>query len=340
MTVPRIEPVGWGFIGAGDIARRRVAPAMRDLDSCRCISVSRADTSRLDAFADQFGFQRRESDWRNLVRDPEVEAVYIATPVYLHEEQTLAALEAGKAVLCEKPLALNSQGARRMIAAADARGVALGAAYYRRFFPVVKRIRQILDEGLIGEPVLVVMENFEPFHREPGEPRSWLLDPQLSGGGPLMDMGCHRVDLLIHLFGPVVDVSGKADNLRFRRPVEDSATLVLGFQRSLRAVVLSAHCAFEPRDTLEIYGTRGSLRLPSLNRGDLIMVTEKGETRESHPNGPNVHAPLIDDFSRAIREGRPPVVTGEIALATAEVLDSLYHRGITEVPPGTDRTLS
>jgi predicted dehydrogenase len=322
------EPLGWGLIGAGDIAQRRVAPAMRDLDSCRCVSVSRADAGRLDAFAGKFGFLRGEPDWRKLINDPEVEAVYIATPVYLHEEQTLAALEAGKPVLCEKPMALNSQGARRMITAAAVRGLPFGVAYYRRFFPVVERIRQILADGLIGEPVLAVMENFEPFHREPGEPRSWLLDPRLSGGGPLMDMGCHRVDLLIHLFGPAEDVTGRADNLRFQRPVEDSATLVLGFRRSLRAVLLSAHCAFEPRDTLEIYGTHGTIRLPNLNRGDLILITEKGETRESHPIGPNVHAPLIDDFSRAVREKRAPLVTGEIALATSEVLDSFYNRGI------------
>lgn len=326
MNGTEYAPLAWGLIGAGDIAQKRVAPAMRDLDSCRCLSVSRADSSRLGAFADQFGFQRRETDWRNLVCDPEVEAVYIATPVYLHEEQALAALEAGKPVLCEKPMALDSAGARRMIAAADDRGLALGVAYYRRFFPVVKRIRQILEEGLIGDPVLAVMENFESFHRKPGEPRSWLLDPELSGGGPLMDMGCHRVDLLIHLFGPVVDVSGKADNLRYRRPVEDSAAVILGFQRSMRAVLLSAHCAFEPRDTLEIYGTRGTIRLPNLNKGDLILVTEQGESRESHPNGPNVHAPLIDDFSRAIREGRLPAVTGEMAQATTEVLDAFYQR--------------
>ena len=137
----------WGLIGCGDISKKRVAPAIRDLDNCRLIAVSRARHELAQEFAQEFGAERWYKHWQDLLRDEEIDAVYIATPHHLHAEQTIAAAEAGKHVLCEKPMALNPQSCRRMIAACRGNGVRLGIAYYRHFYPLVARIKEILKAG-------------------------------------------------------------------------------------------------------------------------------------------------------------------------------------------------
>ena len=119
----------WGLIGCGDIARRRVAPALRDLPNCELVAVSRARADLAESFAAEFGARRWHADWRRLVADEEVEAVYVATPVHLHAEQAAAAARAGKHVLCEKPLAMSVAECDRMIDACEGVGLRLGVAY-------------------------------------------------------------------------------------------------------------------------------------------------------------------------------------------------------------------
>ncbi|HEX2491865.1 MAG TPA: Gfo/Idh/MocA family oxidoreductase, partial [Blastocatellia bacterium] len=131
----------WGLIGCGDISRKRVAPALQDIPDCEFIAVSRARVDLAEAFVNEFGAKRWYGDWRELIANDEIDAVYIATPVYLHAEQTLAAAEAGKHVLCEKPMAMNPDECEQMIAACRFEGVTLGVAYYRRFYPVIRRIK-------------------------------------------------------------------------------------------------------------------------------------------------------------------------------------------------------
>src|SRR6266436_3056138 len=142
--------LGWGLIGCGDIARKRVAPALRDSSSCELIAVNRAQSDLAARFAKQFGARRWYLDWKKLLHDTEIDAVYIATPVHLHAEQTIAAAEAGKHVLCEKPMALNVAACNRMIAACRDNKVTLGIAYYRHFYPAVTRIKEIIAANEIG----------------------------------------------------------------------------------------------------------------------------------------------------------------------------------------------
>ena len=316
--------VKWGLIGCGDIARRRVAPALRDLESCELVAVSRADASRAEAFAAEFGARRWHADWRELVNDPEVEAVYVATPVHLHAEQTLAAVEAGMHVLCEKPMALSGAECEAMNEAAERRGVRLGAAYYRRFYPVVERIAEILRSGEIGVPVLAHINAFERFDPAPDHPRRWLLDKSRSGGGPMFDFGCHRIEVLLNLFGQPTQVSAVKGNVLFRREVEDTACALFAFEAGTQAVLSVTHAANEPQDTLEIFGSLGTVRVDVLNAGELKVKTAEGMRVEIHPPHMNFHLPLIEDFARAVVEGRLPRVDGRVGEAVSRVLDSIY----------------
>src|SRR2546429_9859202 len=150
----RMKKLTWGLIGCGDIARKRVAPALRDLEGCEFIAVSREREDLTEAFAKEFGAKRWYGTWQDLLKDEEIDAVYIATPVHLHAQQTIAAAEAGKHVLCEKPLAMNVRECDQIIDACQSHNVKLGVAYYRHFYPVVERIKAIIKHGEIGTPVL------------------------------------------------------------------------------------------------------------------------------------------------------------------------------------------
>jgi predicted dehydrogenase len=314
----------WGLIGAGDIVRKRVAPALMESPSCELVAVSRARVELAAAFAAEVGARRWHPRWQDLVADPDVQAVYVATPVHLHAEQTIAAAEAGKDILCEKPMAMTAAECDRMIAACRAHGVRLGIAYYRHFYPVVLRIKAIIASGEIGQPVFAQMNAFERFDPAPGYPRSWLLDPVMAGGGPMMDFGCHRIEVLINLFGTVRRTAAVLANVAVPRAVEDTAAVLLQFDPGPCAVVAVTHASHDRLDTFEVFGTNGSIHVDELNAGSLRIHTGDRSRVESHPPAANIHRPLIDDFVEALRADREPAVTGEIGRAVAAIEDEIY----------------
>jgi predicted dehydrogenase len=322
-----VDVVRWGLIGCGDIAAKRVADALRRSAGSALVAVARARKELAADFAERHGARRWHDDWQALLRDDEVDAVYVATPVHLHAEQAVAAAGAGKHVLCEKPMALDVAGGERMLAAARANGVRLGVAYYRHHYPVIARLRQLIGSGEIGEPVLGHVQAFERFDLPPDHPRAWFLRRSEAGGGPMADFGCHRVEVLLDLLGRVAEAQGFPDNVLFReRDVEDTFVARLRFRNGAIAVLTVTHAAYERRDTLEIFGTRGSAYVGVLNQGDLRVVTSGGVREERHLPHANLHQPLVEDFVAAVREGRDPAVTGEVGLEVARVVARLYGR--------------
>jgi predicted dehydrogenase len=324
MTAAKIR---WGLIGCGDIARKRVAPALRDLPNCELVAVSRAKFELAESFAKEFGARRWYDTWEGLISDEEVDAVYIATPVHLHAAQTIAAAQAGKHVLCEKPMAMNVGECDQMIAACAEHQVRLGVSYYRHFYPVVGRVRQILASGEIGAPVLAQINAFEWFNPDRSHARRWLIEKELSGGGPMFDFGCHRLEVLINLFGRVSRISSQLSNSIFEREVEDTATALLGFESGAQAILSVTHAATEPQDTLHIFGTEGSIHVPELNAGVLTLTTRNGQSHESHPAPANLHLPLIDDFVQALISNRDPQVDGAAGREVAKIEAEIYSQG-------------
>src|SRR5205085_3902443 len=301
-----MKKLRWGLIGCGDIARKRVAPALVDLPTCELVAVSRANFDKAETFAREFGAKRWYRDWRELVADEEVDAVYIATPVHLHAAQTIAAAEAGKHVLCEKPMAMNVSECDRMIVACRANNVRLSVAYYRHFYPVIERVREIIQSGEIGSPVLAQINAFESFNPRTDHPRYWLLEKDRSGGGPMFDFGCHRIEVLLNILGPVTQVGAMRANVLFEREVEDTATALFQFERGSCAVLSVTHAAREPQDTLDVFGSLGSIHVSALNEGTMQVTSDAGERVETHSPDANLHAPLIRDFVHAVMNDREP----------------------------------
>ena len=331
MTAPRVR---WGLIGCGDIGRKRVAPALREDPNSELAAVARARSAQAESFAKEFGARRWYSTAGELVSDGEIDAVYIATPVHLHAAQTIAAARAGKHVLCEKPMAMNVGECDQMIAACAERGVKLGVAYYRHFYPVVSRITEILASGEIGTPIIAQINAFEYFDPAPTHARRWLIEKELSGGGPMFDFGCHRIEVLMHLFGRVRRVNALVSNTLFNRSVEDTATAVFEFETGAQGVLSVTHAASEPQDTLSIFGSQGSLHVQALNDGALTVRVGTNERYESHPPHANLHLPLINDFVRAIIGNREPRVNGAVGREVARIEAEIYAAG-SLVQPGT-----
>lgn len=314
----------WGLVGAGDIVRKRVAAALREASRSEILAVTRARAPEAKAFAAEIGAPRWYADADQLFADPEIDAVYIASPVHLHAEHAIAAARAGKHVLCEKPMALSVAECDQMIAAARERGVTLGVAYYRHLYPIVRRIAGLLASGAIGIPVLASAEAFEWLDITPEHPRYWFLRKALAGGGPMFDFGCHRLEVLMSLFGPVRRVTSLLSNVVFEREVEDTAGALLEFHSGTCATLVVTHASATPRDTLDIYGTRGLLHVPVLNGAELVVTANGTSRTESHPPAANLHLPLIQDFVNAVLEGGEPAVTGKIGREVAVLEEWIY----------------
>ena len=317
----------WGLIGCGDISQKRVAPALRDLPEADLIAVNRAQFEKVEDFASEFGAKRVYREWEDLLKDPNIEAVYVATPVDLHAPITIAAAEAGKHVLCEKPMALSLDECDEMIRVCGKNRRKLGIAYYRRFYPVVKRVRELLRAEEIGQVILAQINAFEFFNPGPDHPRAWFVDKQKAGGGPMFDFGCHRVEVLLNLLGGVKGVQGSVKEIAFKRDVEDTALALLDFRSGPQAIISVTHAAFESQDTLSIFGSEGSIHVPVLNKGTLRVVTSQGERTEEHPPDANFHSELIRDFGRAVFGDRDPEVDGEMGREVNRILSLIYESG-------------
>ena len=319
-----MKKLKFGLIGCGDISQKRVAPAIRDFENCELVAVNRARYELAEAFAREFGAKRWYRTWQELLKDEEVEAVYVATPHDQHMEQTIAAAEAGKHVLCEKPMALNSRDCLPMIDACKNNGVKLGIAYYRHFYPSVNRINELIDSGELGK-ISTVQINASEWHEfEPDSPRYWVFRKGESGGGPMMGFGCHRIEVLLNILGPVKRTAGFIDNVIFDREVEDNSAAIFHFGRGAFGVLSISNSIFEPGDTLDVYGSKGSVHIPVLNRGNVIIKTEQGERSEEHPPHPILHFPLIEDFTDAVLKDREPAVDGKIGYEVQRLEDKIY----------------
>ncbi len=304
----------WLVVGVGDIAVRRVLPAIQAEPRSELAGVVSRDPAKAAAWTGRV--------WTSLdaaLADPAVNAVYIATPVFLHASQSIAAMRAGKHVLCEKPMAMNLAEAGRMVRVARETGVRFGVAYYRRFYPKLLRARDLMRAGVIGQVTFARLTCHSWFPAEDGR-RSWLVDPAMAGGGPLYDIASHRIDALNFLFGRPARVSAHLANTVHRYAVEDSATLLIEYESGVRGLVDVRWNSKVPRDECHFLGTEGELDLTPLN--DPPLSGPGGV--EQLPLPPNPHLPLLGNFAAAVLDGAEMASTGETAIWT----DAVTHAAL------------
>jgi predicted dehydrogenase len=301
----------WLVIGVGDIAAKRVIPAILASPRSRLAGIVTRDPAKAAPY-----HVPAWTDLNSALAERAAAAVYVATPVFLHAPQTIAALRAGMHVLCEKPMALNYADALRMQQAALDAGRTLGISYYRRLYPKVLRAQELLAAGVIGRPVFAEATSHDWF-LPTGGARAWLIDPALAGHGPLRDIASHRIDLMNYLFGEPRRVSGQLSTLVHPIRVEDNATVMIEHHGGVRSLVDVRWHSRVPRDEFRIRGTAGELDLTPLNGPELVYPGGV----EQVPAPANLHFPCIDDFVNAVLDGREPVSTGATALFAEWAMD-------------------
>ncbi|MBC8101664.1 MAG: Gfo/Idh/MocA family oxidoreductase [Cytophagales bacterium] len=323
-TLRTLETVRWGILGCGDVAEKKSGPALYRADHSELTAVMRRDRAKAEDFARRHGAKRAYDRVEDLLADREVNAVYIATPPHRHCEQTLLAAQAGKHVLVEKPMALNASECDRMIAACHEAGVLLHVAYYRRFYPKFLHAKEVLDRGAIGQ---VLGARVQVCARS--ENGGWRSDQMISGGGHLVDMGSHRLDMILCLLGDFAEVSGFAENLPGGQNVENDTAFAL---RMASGALVSAgfhYRAFPPRDVLEIYGSEGTLTFDPFDGETFLVRTQEASRREealSFPTPSPVHLPFVQALVNRYR-GEPsgPHVSGEEGVKTTRILDAVLR---------------
>ena len=298
--------LNWLVIGIGDITTRRVIPAILEEKRSRLWGIVTRDPAK----AARYGV-KVFTELGQALADDGAQAVYVASPVFLHAPQTMQSLRAGKHVLCEKPVAMNHSEALQMLQVGEETGKTLGIAYYRRTYPKVQRALELLRQGAIGQPVLAYITCHSWLPAEGGE-RAWLLDPAQAGGGPLYDVGSHRIDLLNYFFGEPQRVTAHLANAVHPLPVEDCATVMIEYRSKVRGIVDVRWNSRVPRDEFRIVGSEGEMDLTPLNGPE--MVYPGG--REHLPPHANLHFPCIKNFVDAVLDSAPLLSSGSSAIWT------------------------
>lgn len=247
------EQIRWGILGTGNIARK-FAQGLQALEDAALVAVGSRSQESADRFGDQFQVPRRHASYEELVADPEVDVIYIATPHSLHKENMRLCLEAGKAVLCEKPFTINAREAREAIELARTRGLFLMEAMWTRYIPLMVELRRMLADGVIGS-VRMITADFG--YRARFNPQSRAFDPALGGGG-LLDVGVYPISLASMILGTPDRIASLAEI--GQTGVDEQAGMVLGYPGGELAVLHTAVRTTTPQEAT-IMGTDGWIRI-------------------------------------------------------------------------------
>ena len=295
-----MERVRWGIIGVGDVTEHKSGPGFQQAERSELVAVMRRNGDLAADYAQRHDVARWYDDADELINDPEVDAVYVATPPDSHREYVIRAAQAGKPVYVEKPMARTSRECADMVAACDQAGVDLFVAYYRRAMPRFTSVKELLDSGRIGELRSVSVRNERPGQLDEAGRAGWRVDPEISGGGHFVDLGSHILDLLDWLLGPLTHAAGTATNRGGRYRAEDLVTATFGFDSGVAGVGVWNYDSFRHQDEIEIVGTAGALRFSCFADEPLRLITARGEEKIAAPYPEVVQLPLIQTVVNAL----------------------------------------
>ena len=327
----------WGIIGCGDVCEVKSGPALYKARGSALTRVMRRNGERAADFARRHGVARYTTDADELIADPEVDIVYVATPPGDHESHALRVAAAGKPCYVEKPMARSAAECRRMREAFERAGVPLFVAYYRRALPRFVKVRELLAEGTLGrlQAVSHVYQGRANRAAAAGAVPGWREHVPASGGGLFVDLGSHVVDLLDHLLGPLLDVNGHAARLsspaaeRAGRPEDTVVASFRSSQGALGTLRYQFHTS-SVADRLELVGSEGRLSLSVFGSEPLQLETQSGLESIATAQPEHVHQPLVQSIVDELAgEGRCPS-TGESAERASAVIDRVldgYYGG-------------
>lgn len=339
-----MKTIRWGIIGCGDVTEVKSGPGFAKAERSALVAVMRRNGALAQDYARRHGVPRCYDDGAALIGDPEVDAIYVATPPSAHKEYTIAAAKAGKPVYVEKPMALDAGECDAMIAACRAAGVPLFVAYYRRALPRFLKVKELIDTGAIGDVRAVTITLYRQYEPPPAAAAAtsagtgagggassaalpWRIDPAISGGGLFVDLAAHTLDLLDFILGPIVRVTGGAGNQAGLYGAEDIVHGAFEFASGVRGTGIWSFNAFGEVDRVEIVGSRGRVSFATFEDQPVTLETAAGAQAFTIPHPAHVHQPLIQTIVDELTgHGTvPSPSTGESGARTTRVMDALLR---------------
>ena len=325
-----LNEVRWGIIGSGALCEKKSGPAFYSVPHSRLMAVMRRNKDAAADFARRHHVPRWYSRAEQLIADPEVNAIYVATPPSTHAEYAIAAMQAGKPVYVEKPMAASVAECEAMAAVSAQTGVPLFVAYYRRSLPYFRKVQALLAEEAIGKPLAVYVRLF----RQPSpadalpELRPWRIVPAIAGAGYFYDLASHTLDILDLLLGPITGVAGHTANLGGLYEAED--TLSASFQFTSGAVGSGEWSFVAPpesaTDTIEILGTRGSLLFSTFAFTPIVCRQGASITHYATEQPEHIQYFMIESIVQALRGCGTAFSDLQGAIRTQRVMDTILGK--------------
>jgi len=315
--------IRWGILGCGDVCEAKSGPGFQQVDGSALTCVMRRTPLMAEDFATRHGVPNWTGDVDDLIEDPDVDAVYIATPPGTHCEYALRVCAAGKPCYVEKPMARSGAECDRMVKAFADAGVPLFVAYYRRGLPRFLKTKELINTGTIGaiKNIEYRWESIADANHHPG----WRVKAEHSGGGLFLDMGSHTLDILDFLLGPLQQPTGEAQNTADLYQVEDRVDL--GFKLSCGAVGNAAwdFAGTRHTDLITIIGEHGRLLLSTFGNEPVRLLTGDNEQAFDLPNPPTIQQPLIQTIVDELCDDGTCPSSGVTAARTSHVMDAALH---------------
>lgn len=318
--------IRWGIVGCGDVTEVKSGPGFQKAEGSELGAVMRRTASLAEDYARRHEVPKWYDEAEMLIDDPQIDAVYVATPPSSHEPYALKVCEAGKPVYVEKPMARNSTECENMLRAFREADVKLFVAYYRRALPRFLKAKELVENGALGQITSVTYRYAWPHHRT-ADPTDleWRLQADVSGGGLFMDLGSHNLDILDFLLGPLTEVTGVAANLASPYEVEDAVAMSFMIGSGVPGSASWNFASAAGEDLIEVVGTEGRLLLSTFRDEPVRLEKNGGVESFDLPNPPHVHQPLIQTIVDELSgKGKCPS-TGESALRTALVMDQVIE---------------
>lgn len=322
----KFEKVRWGIIGCGDVTEVKSGPAFQKIKNSELVAVMRRTGELAKDYAERHHVPKWYDDADALINDPDVDAVYIATPPSSHKEYTIKVAKAGKTVYVEKPMALNFAECMEMIAACETFGVPLYVAYYRRALPRFLKIKELLDHGAVGDVRFVSTTQYQKASEDVLDSKTipWRVQPEISGGGLFFDLASHTLDLLDFLLGPIKDVQGFASNQAGYYRAEDIVTGTYRFETGIHGIGNWCFSAFEDVDMNEIVGSKGKITFSTFGNAPIVLTTANGTEQWSFEPPQHIHQPLLETIIADLTGGSNQCPsTGETGARTNWVMEKI-----------------
>lgn len=320
-----MSTINWGIIGCGDVTEKKSGPAFNKVNNSKLVAVMRRDPAKAEDYARRHGVPKWYSNASDLINDPEVNAIYIATPPDSHEQYTLEAIRAGKPVYVEKPMTLSRASAEVMAGAASAANVKLTVAHYRRGLPLFNKIKELITEKEIGDIRYADLHMLQYAGSDliTNTEDNWRLNPAKSGGGLFHDLAPHQLDLMLFFFGKVRDAAGCSMNQAQNYPADDIVSGSLRFENNV--IFKGLWCFSVPKeerlDLCTIMGTEGKISFSVF--GNFYILSKNGsEQRVEFDLPENIQAPFIQQVVNYFLDEGPNPCSAETGVEVMRLLDT------------------